>query len=75
MFHLFDVSGDETSPFDDFDPDVNYHNDVLHHISTESQYPSEDKFRERIQMDTRKQDKPFSLFHLNIRNLRKICCS
>ena len=72
MFHLFDVTGDETSLFDDFDPDVNYYNDVLHYISTESKYLSEDKFRERIQLDTRKQDKPFSLFHLNIRSEKNL---
>ena len=60
MFHLFDITRDETSLFDDFDPDVNYHNDVLYHISTESKYLSEDKFRGRIQLDTCKHNKPFS---------------
>ena len=46
-------------------------NDVLHHISTESKYFSEDKFRERIQLDAYNQDKPFSLFHLNVHSLRR----
>ena len=50
---------------------VNSQHKTSHHISTESKYLSEDKFRERIQLDTCKQDKPFSLFHLNICSLRK----
>ena len=45
IFQLFDVTVDETLLFDDFDPDVNYYNDVLHHISSDSKYLSDDEFR------------------------------
>ena len=38
---------DKNLQFYDFNPDLNYHFGVLHHMSTESKYSSEDKSKEK----------------------------